>query len=320
MLHAPDFLGYDSALAMAKVLPEEFRRGLEIRKYGNQLLETLGGRAIHPVNVAVGGFHRAPRREEIQPLLPSCERGLELAAEATRWVAGFDFPLFERSYDFVALAHPDEYAMCSGDIESSDGLHIAVADFEQTFHERQVPHSTALQAVRRDTGRTYLVGALARVNLNRARLAPVARRLADDVGLEHPCRNIFKSIVARSIEIVHAYEIALAILQDYRVPTIQRVPYQRRPGEGTAATEAPRGLLYHRYRIDDEGLISAANIVPPTSQNQSQIEDDLAQYLPSVADSSDAQIADACERLVRSYDPCISCSAHFLKVKTVRQT
>ncbi|MBX9787296.1 MAG: Ni/Fe hydrogenase subunit alpha [Pirellulales bacterium] len=319
MLHAPDFLGYDSALAMAKEYPLEFQRGLEIRKYGNQLLETLGGRAIHPVNVSVGGFHRAPRRDEIEPLVPSFQRGLELAIAATRWVAGFDFPTFERPYDFVALEHPDEYAMCAGFISGSDGLHIAAADFEQTFHERQVPHSTALQGVRRDTGRTYLVGPLARLNLNRAQLAPLARRLADDVGLEHPCRNIFKSIVARSIEIVHAYEVALAVLQDYRPPKVSRVPYQRRAGEGAAATEAPRGLLYHRYRMDDEGLIAAANIVPPTSQNQSQIEDDLAQYLPSVVDSSNAEIADACERLVRSYDPCISCSAHFLKVTTVRQ-
>jgi coenzyme F420-reducing hydrogenase alpha subunit len=320
MLHAPDFLGYDSALAMAQGYPEEFRRGLEIRKIGNHLLEVLGGRAIHPVNVAVGGFYRAPRSDEIQSLVPNFERGLQLAIDATRWVAAFDFAAFERPYDFVALSHPDEYAMCSGAIQTSDGLSIAAADFEQTFHERQVPHSTALQAVRQDTGRTYLLGPLSRMNLNRERLLPVASRLADDVRLEHPCRNIFKSIIARSIEIVHAYEESLAILKNYRQPKSPRVAYQRVAGEGAAATEAPRGLLYHRYRVDDEGLVTAANIVPPTSQNQSQIEDDLAHYLPPIADASDADIAQACERLVRSYDPCISCSAHFLKIKLDRQT
>ncbi|MGE0535624.1 MAG: Ni/Fe hydrogenase subunit alpha [Pirellulales bacterium] len=318
MLHAPDFLGLDSALSMVADYPEEFRRGLEIRKIGNQLLEVLGGRAIHPVNAAVGGFYRAPRSDELAPLVPNFERGLQLAIDATRWMAGFDFPPFTCDYDFVALAHPDEYAMCAGKIVSNDGLNIAAADFEQTFHEQHVAHSTALQCVRRDTGRTYLLGPLSRVNLNRQQLLPTARRLADEVGLEDPCLNIFKSIVARNIEIVHAYEESLAILKTYRQPKSARVPYQRQAGEGAAATEAPRGLLYHRYRVDDQGLVAAANIVPPTSQNQSQIEHDLAHYLPAIADSTDAEIARACERLVRSYDPCISCSAHFLKTKVDR--
>jgi coenzyme F420-reducing hydrogenase alpha subunit len=314
MLHAPDFLGYDSALALAQDHPDEVNRGLRLKKHGNELLDVLGGRAVHPVNVAVGGFYRLPRREELAKLIGDFEWGLQAAIDAARWVAGFDFPPFERPYDFVAVSHPDEYAMCEGPIRTSDGLTIAADAFEQHFREQHVPHSTALQAVRADTGQTYLVGPLARVNLNRPQLLPAAARLADDVGLEHPCHNIFKSIIARGVELVHAYEEALSILKTYRPAGEPRVKYQPRNGAGAAATEAPRGLLYHRYEIDDEGLVTRANIVPPTSQNQSQIEDDLRHYLPDVVSRSDDEVALACERLVRSYDPCISCATHFLKL------
>jgi coenzyme F420-reducing hydrogenase alpha subunit len=318
LLHVPDFLGYDSALALAKDNPDAVNRGLQLKKHGNQLLDVLGGRSVHPINVAVGGFYRLPRRDELARLVPDFEWGLQAAVEAARWVAGFDFPRFERPYDFVAVSHPDEYAMCEGRIRTSDGLAIDAARFDEHFREQQVPHSTALQAVRLDTGGTYFLGPLARVNLNRQQLLPTARRLADDVGLEHPCRNVFKSIIARSIEIVQAYEEALSILKDYRPAKDARIKYAYKEAVGAAATEAPRGLLYHRYGIDAGGLVTVANIVPPTSQNQSQIEDDLRHYLPAVVNQSDAEVAQACQHLVRSYDPCISCSAHFLKVTLER--
>jgi len=319
MLHAPDFLGYESALALARQHPDEVNRGLQLKKHGNRLLEVLGGRAVHPINVAVGGFYRLPRAEELVALVPDFEWGLQAAMDATRWVAGFDFPRFEQPYDFVALSHPNEYAMCEGVIRASDGLAIDSSQFERHFREQQVPHSTALQCVRLDTGRTYFLGPLARLHFNRDRLLPLARQLADDVKLEHPCRNVFKSIIARGIEIVQAYEEALSILKTYCPPKQPRVPFQHHCGEGTAATEAPRGLLYHRYAIDEQGMVTAANIVPPTSQNQSQIETDLRAYLPAVMHQPDEQVGLACERLVRSYDPCISCATHFLKVTLDRQ-
>jgi coenzyme F420-reducing hydrogenase alpha subunit len=314
MLHVPDFLGYDSALALARDYPDEVNRGLRLKKHGNQLLDILGGRAVHPINVAVGGFYRLPRREELAKLIPDFEWALQAAIDAAHWVARFDFPQFEQPYDFVAVSHPDEYAMCEGPIRTSDGLDVGADRFEKHFREQQVPHSTALQAVRIGTGRTYFLGPLARINLNREQLLPTARRLADEVGLEHPCRNVFKSIIARSIEIVQAYDEALSILKSYRPAKESRIKYEQKQGGGAAATEAPRGLLYHRYAIDDDGLVTAANIVPPTSQNQSQIESDLREYLPAILSLPDHEVAQACERLVRSYDPCISCSTHFLKV------
>ena len=313
-LHAPDFLGYESGIAMAADHPLEVKRGLRLKKHGNQLLEVLGGRAIHPVNVAVGGFYRAPRREELAALIPDFEWGLQAAADMTRWLAGLAFPEFTRPYEMVALVHPDEYPFNEGDVASTAGYAVAVTEYESRFEELHVAHSTALQSQRIDSGGCYFVGPLARINLCRDRLSPAARRVADEIGFQTPCLNPYKSIVARGLEIVHCYEEALTILREYRPFAPARIEYRHRAGEGCAATEAPRGLIYHRYRVNDAGAVEFAKIVPPTSQNQKQIEDDLRTYLPSILDEPDQRVAELCERLVRNYDPCISCSTHFLKL------
>jgi coenzyme F420-reducing hydrogenase alpha subunit len=290
-----------------------------LKKIGNQLLEILGGRAVHPINVAVGGFYRVPKRTELEPLLDDLKWGLDAAIETTRWVAGFDFPDFDQEYEMVALQHDLEYPMNEGRIASTGGLNIEVEAFEQHFAECQVPHSTALQAVRIPQQTPYLVGPLARVNLNRDRLSPSAYQLSDEVGIRWPCSNPYRSIVARALEVVHAYEEALAIVGNYRSFAVGKIPYQAVASEGMAATEAPRGLMFHRYRIDDEGKVTFAKIVPPTSQNQRQIEEDLRTLLPSILDQEDQNIGMACEKLIRSYDPCISCSTHFLRLKMERR-
>ncbi len=317
-LHAPDFLGYESGLAMAQDYPDEINRGLKLKKHGNQLVEALGGRAIHPINVAAGGFYRAPRRDELEALIPAFEWGLQAAIETTRWTAGFDKPEFERPYCLVALVHPDEFAMNEGRVATSTGESIAVADYENHYEERHVSHSTALHSVRKADGATYFVGPLARVNLSLDRLSPSARRLADEVGVSWPSTNPYQSIVARGLELVHAFEEALEILKTYRPPRPAKIAYEYRAGVGCAATEAPRGLLYHRYAIDDRGLVQEAKIVPPTSQNQGQIEDDLRHWLPRVLDRPEPEAVKACESLVRCYDPCISCSTHFLRLTVER--
>jgi coenzyme F420-reducing hydrogenase alpha subunit len=318
LLHAPDFLGYASGLDLAADYPEQLQRGLRLKKHGNALLELFGGRAIHPINVAVGGFFRVPDRDSAARLIPDFEWGLEAAIETTRWVASFDFPEVRRPYEMVSLAHPDEYPMNEGRIESSGGLSILAADFESHFSERQVPHSTALHCLRRDQGTSYLVGPLSRVNLNLDRLAEPARRLIDELEIDWPCTNPHQSIVARGLEIVHAYAEALEILRHYRPPRASQVAAQARHASGAAATEAPRGLLYHRYEIGGDGLVQRATIIPPTSQNQAQIENDLRWLVAGMTDAADEQIAHDCERLVRSYDPCISCSTHFLKLTMER--
>jgi coenzyme F420-reducing hydrogenase alpha subunit len=314
LLHAPDFLGYESGLAMARDWPDEVNRGLRLKKHGNQLLEVLGGRAIHPINVAVGGFYKAPRREELSALIGDFEWGVQAASEMTRWVAGFDFPQFERPYRMVALVHPDEYAMNEGLVTDNGGGAIGVADYERHYEERQVAHSTALHSVRKTDGLPYFLGPLARVNLSGERLTPTARRLADEVGIGWPSMNSFHGIVARGLELVHAFEEALDILKTYQPPRPARIAYDRHAGVGCAATEAPRGLLYHRYALDEGGLVTEAKIVPPTSQNQGQIEDDLRHWLPHILDRDEEQMTRSCEHLVRNYDPCISCSTHFLRL------
>jgi sulfhydrogenase subunit alpha len=314
LLHAPDFFGVDSGIDLAGRFPDEVNRGLRLKKHGNELLEVLGGRAIHPINVAVGGFYKAPKKDDLLRLLPDFEWGLEAAIATTRWVATLQFPDFSRAYDMVALQHPDEYAMNEGHVASTSGTSVAVEDYENHYEEFHVEHSTALHSGRTDGHASYHVGPLARINLNREQLFPKAKILADDIDIDWPCWNPFQSIVARGLELVHAYEEAIAIIRDYKPFSPPRISYEHRASSGCAATEAPRGLIYHRYEVDDAGLVTFAKIVPPTSQNQQQIEADLRDWLPRVLNRDDDHIARECERLVRCYDPCISCSTHFLKL------
>jgi len=278
----------------------------------------LGGRAIHPINIAVGGFHRAPRQDDLLKLLPDLEWGIQAAMETTRWVAQLDFPDFERPYEMVALQHPDEYPMNEGAVASTSGKVVDVVDYEQHYEERHVEHSTALHSVQVPSGRSYHVGPLARLNLNLEQLTPRARQIAESLNIDWPCWNPFQAIVARGIEIIHAYEEAVDIIQNYRPFHPSKISYNYQSGSGCAATEAPRGLIYHRYEVNDDGQVTFAKIVPPTSQNQQQIEDDLNDWLPRLLTQDEEQIGYECERLIRCYDPCISCSTHFLKVKIVR--
>jgi sulfhydrogenase subunit alpha len=321
LLHAPDFLGYESGLSMAAEHKDAVERGLRLKKIGNELLEILGGRAIHPINVTVGGFYRAPRKDALQALLPDLEWGLQASIEVLKLVAGFDFPQLDMDYESVCIRHPDEYPMNEGNVVSSSGLNVPVEEYELHFQEVHRPQSTALHSVKLPEERSYLVGPLARLNLCFEQLPPFARREAEDCGITWPSPNNFHSIVARAVEMIAAYEEAIRIIRDYQAePAQSRVPYEPRPGEGCHATEAPRGLLYHRYRIGDDGLIAEAKITPPTSQNQSQIEADLRAFVPQVTALDDAEAARRCEHMIRNYDPCISCATHFLKLHVDRGT
>ena len=315
LLHAPDFLGYESGISMAADHREAVERGLRLKKIGNDLLEILGGRAVHPINVTVGGFYRAPRKQELKNLIPDLEWGLQASIDTLHMVAQFDFPDLSRDYDCVSLRHPEEYPMNEGVVHSSSGFEISVEQFEQHFHERHVKQSNALHSVRLPGEKPYLVGPLARLNNCFDELSPIARREAEKCGIDWPAWNNFQSIVARAVELIDAYEEALGLVKQYNAePVESRVPYAPKAGEACHATEAPRGLLYHRYRIGDDGLIAEAKIVPPTSQNLEQIEDDLREYVPRVVSLDDAEATRRCEHLIRNYDPCISCATHFLKV------
>jgi len=319
LLHAPDFLGYESGFAMAADHREVVERGLRAKKTGNRLIELVGGRAVHPVNVRVGGFYRAPELRELEALRPDLERCREEALETVRFVAGLDFPELERDYELVCLRseRDGEYPIDDGRIVSSQGIDVAPAGFGDTFEEEHVQHSTALHARVRGRG-AYLTGPFARFALNRERLSPLAAEAAREAGLAEEPVNPFRSIVVRAVEILYAFDEALRLLDGYERPEEPSVPYEVRPGVGHGVSEAPRGLLYHRYEIDEDGRIASAWIVPPTSQNQRSIEEDLRELVAANVSLSDEQLRDRCEQTIRNYDPCISCSTHFLRLEVDR--
>ena len=318
MLHAPDFLGYPDALAMAKDHPEAVKRGLRIKKTGNAIMTVLGGREIHPVNVRVGGFYRAPTRAELRTLVPEIEWALGAVGESLAWASRFPFPDFEREYEFVALRHGGEYPFTEGRIVSSRGLDLTAREFDAQCVEEQVPYSTALHARLRDRG-AYVCGPLARFNLNFDCLSETARDAALSAGLQSSCRNPFKSILVRLVEILQALDEAKRIIDCYAPPEQPFVAVKARAATGYGATEAPRGMLFHRYAIDHDGLIADARIVPPTSQNQKTMEEDLFAMASALAELPLAEATWRAEQAVRNYDPCISCSTHFLDCRIERE-
>jgi sulfhydrogenase subunit alpha len=320
LLDAPDFLGCESGFSLPPEHAGFLERGLRMKTIGNRLIEVLGGRAVHPINVTVGGFYRAPAVDAVRGMLPDLEWGLAAAEATVAQVSRFDFPDFREPHEFVSVHAADEYPMNHGRVVAVAGgsttLDIPVDDYERHFVERQVPQSTALHCLLEPGGRPYLCGPLARMATSREQLPPRARAAAEGCGIDWPSDNPFHGIVARGIEVLAAFEEAARIARDYRAPLAEpRITYTPRAGVGCHATEAPRGLLYHRYRIGDDGLVAEGVIVPPTSQNQARIEEDLKRYLPTVLDRDDAEATRRCEHLIRTYDPCISCATHFLTIE-----
>jgi len=317
LLHAPDFLGYENAVALAADHRDLVERGLGLKKVGNEVLELIGGRAIHPVNVKVGGFYRVPTRRELRPLRDRLEQALESALATVSWVSGFDFPELSTELELVALRSPGEYAVLGGRLVSTGGLDLGPEEYDAHFVEEHVAHSTALHSRMRERG-SYLVGPLARYALGSADLAPVAREAAREAGLGAEERNPFRSIVVRAVETVHACAEGLRIIDAYDEPDSPAVAVEPREGAGCGWTEAPRGTLWHRYELAGDGRIVSARIVPPTSQNQPAIEHDLFHLVEANLDLADEALRLRCEQAIRNYDPCISCATHFLDLTVAR--
>jgi coenzyme F420-reducing hydrogenase alpha subunit len=311
LLHAPDFLGYTGFVELARDHPELAERGLRMKKAGNELLAVVGGREVHPINMRVGGFYRAPTRRELRALLEPLERGRETALNTVRWTSTLTFPDVELHPEHVALEDGDLYPIDLGRIVSDRGLDIAPEEFADHFVEEHVEHSTALHSRIRERG-SYLTGPLSRYNLASYKLRPVAGEAAREAGLGPTCANPFKSIIVRSVEVLEAFDQAIALIEAYEEPDRPAVEVHPRCAVGHGATEAPRGMIYHRYEIDDDGTILGAWIVPPTSQNQRVIEEDLRAVVESHLDLSDEELTLRCEQAIRNHDPCISCSTHFL--------
>ncbi len=317
MLHAPDFLGYEGAIEMAKDHREVVERGLKLKKIGNDIVGLLGGREIHPINVRVGGFYRLPHKRDLRALAEKLKWARDAALETVRWTAALDFPDLQRHYELVSLRHPEEYPFSNGHIASSQGIDIPFSDYDDYFEEHHVAHSTALHSRVKERG-AYFVGPLARFALCYDQLSPLATEAAKEARLGPDCRNPYKSIVIRGIEVLYACDEALRIIESYEAPDAPAIEVEPRAGIGRWATEAPRGLLYHRYEIGNDGAIRTAQIVPPTSQNQPSIEDDLRAVLTDNIEMNDDDLKWRCEQTIRNYDPCISCSVHFLKLELDR--
>ena len=318
MLHAPDFLGYEGVVDMAADHPQVVREALEIKKTGNAIIDLVGGREVHPINVRVGGFYKLPGRAELARLRERLLRARELAERAVRWTATLDFPEFERDVEMVSLSQPGEYPIDRGRLVSNRGLDIAPAEFDGHIVEEHVEHSNALHARLRERG-AYLAGPLARYSLCSAELSEMAAAAAAEAGLDGECRNPFRSIVVRAVEVLYALDEAVRLIDAYEPPDAPAVAVEPRAGVGHGWTEAPRGMLYHRYELDAEGTIVEARIVPPTSQNQKSIEEDLLGVVRGAIELPEEELQLRCEQAIRNYDPCISCATHFLDIQIERR-
>lgn len=316
MLHAPDFLGYQDAIQIAADHPDAVNMALQLKRVGNEIVSTIGGREIHPINVKVGGFYRVPGKKELRPLREQLNWALEAAQKAVAWTATLPFPDFERDYEFVSLKHSDEYPFNEGRLVSNKGLDIPINEYEDHFVEEHVGRTNALQS--HLEGRSYFVGPLARYNNNFDQLSQISKDAAIAAGLGPTCTNPFKSIIVRAVESLEAVHEAIRIIDQYEQPDKPAVDMEVKAGRGCGCTEAPRGTLYHSYELDDNGLIAHAKIVPPTSQNQRIIEDDLREYVRPRIDLPVDELTFQCEQAVRNYDPCISCATHFLKLNIDR--
>jgi len=317
LLHAPDFMGYQDAILISKDHPELVATALRLKKLGNRILEIIGGRAIHPVNLKVGGVFKIPSRDAVRALREELKWAVETSLGLVKAVSGFEFPDYSYDYNSVALKHPDEYAICEGQLVSSAGLDIPIAEFEDHFGEEHVAHSNALHGVS-NTGEPYLVGPIARYNHNFDQLSPLARSAAIDAGLPRKVDNPFMSIIVRMVEVLYVCEEALSLAESYEEPDTACVDIVPAAGEGFGCTEAPRGICYHRYKLDAQGRITFARIMPPTSQNQKQIERDLWGVVERYMELPDDVLKWRCEQAIRNYDPCISCATHFLKLDVDR--
>jgi coenzyme F420-reducing hydrogenase alpha subunit len=315
-LAAPDFLGLDDGIEVARNHRAEVECALELRSLGNRLLVLLGARPVNPVGVCIGGFHRSPRAEDLTSLATDLRRARGDAEGLLHWFTTLAVPARPREVELVALRHASEYAMNEGLVVSNRGIAVEARDFDATFEESQVPHSTALHSRVRSRG-SYQVGPLARVWHNRDRLAPTARaafaRLEERFETPDPAASVF----ARGIEVLQAIDVAIEVIENYQGPP-PPPEVAPRAATGHAVTEAPRGILYVGLTTDATGAVEEIRIVPPTSQNQACIEDDLRELVPTILDRPHEELQRRCESAIRDYDPCISCSVHFLDLKVER--
>ena len=318
MLVAPDFFGVGSVLPLASSHPEVVLRALRIKKLSGDLCAMVSGRHTHPIAMTVGGFTHLPTEKEMSAMRERLVAAREDMDETIALLKTLPWPEFERETEYVSLQKDDEYAFIDGRIVTTDGFTYELADYRQVTNEHCVPHSTAKWA--RHNRDSYMVGALARFNNNYDQLHPRAKAAAEELGMKPLVTNPFLNSAAQAIEMVHCVEDSINIIDELLDRGIKEEPlyqFQGKGGEGVGSCDVPRGILFHNYVIDDDGLIQGANCVIPTNQNHANIQADMEALLPQVIDRPQEEITHIMEMLVRAYDPCISCSTHLLNVEFV---
>ena len=319
MLALPDYFGYPSGIAMAKDYPEQIRRGLKLQGLGNEIMRLLGGRSVHPIGLKIGGFHHAPETKAVDVLRVQLEAALPEAEAMLAWLADVEVPKDQQRFTNVAL-RSNNYAVEQGVLYSSVGHKLLPHQYPEHFSESHQAYSTALWS--HLDGESYLVGPLARLNLYSQCGGDVAYidHLLTLCRGRFPSQTMFDSMLARALEICFAIHESIEILGQYSRPAIVNQPFNIKAGECFGWSEAPRGLLWHQYQVNEQGLITFARLVPPTSQNQARIEEDLHQSLLAFGlDQPEEDIRLHCEKVIRNYDPCISCATHFLSLKVERK-
>ena len=318
MLVAPDFFGAGSVLPLASSHPEVVLRALRIKKLSGDLCAMVAGRHTHPIAMTVGGFTHVPMPKEMLAMKERLVAAREDMDETIALGKTLPWPAFERETEYVSLQKDDEYAFIDGRIATTDGFTYKLDDYRQVTNEYLVPQSTAKYA--KHNRDSYMVGALARFNNNYDQLHPRAKAAAEELGMKPVVTNSFLNTAAQAIEMVHCIEDSIRIIDELLDRGVKKEPpyeFQGKGGEGTGACDVPRGILFHNYTIDDDGLIQGANCVIPTNQNHGNIQLDMEALLPQIIDQSEDEIRLKMEMLVRAYDPCISCSTHLLDVEFV---
>ncbi len=320
-LAVPDFLGIGSVLPLVEINPAVVNIAIKMKKIGNEMVRVLGGRAIHPITTVVGGFTKLPTVEELhylKDMLVSLYPDLETSLNVLKTLK---IPDFERETEYISIYDKDEYALYDGDLKSSDGWIIKPLDYLDKLTEKVVEHSTGKHcSASRDS---FMVGSLARTNNNFSQLTDNAKTYAAELGLKSPCYNTFMNNIAQFVEIVHCVDDSIKIINSVLESGLDKdksmVKVKPKAGRGVGIVEAPRGSLIHDYTYDDEGRILKANLIIPTNMNYANIEKDLYALVPTIMEKSEDEIRLGCEMMIRAYDPCISCSTHFLEVTLINK-
>ena len=315
---APDYLGVSDAIEMARKRRAQMELAIKLQEVSSGIVKEIGGRSLHPVTARVGHFTSAPGRSDVERLIGRFEELERLSEEAARLFMSFRYPDFENRTAHVSLRSGGEYPFYDGEVAPFGGEPFPAEGYASRIAEETIFRSTAKYA--RIDGRPYMTGALARMNNNHERLSRKAKLLLGQSGMRMPCFNTFRNNVAQAIEMVHCAEAAAEILRGYSGSGMRMEKPEIKPmeGEGVAACEAPRGTLYHHYRFGRDGRCTFANIMTPTCQNVLNMESDMGVLLPKVIGGNDGKVKRSLEMLIRAYDPCFSCSTHFLELELKR--